>query len=101
MRPEWKDGTFYSRDEPHPRVPRTWVLRITQNMRLAIVSDHVNHKGQWVMHCRPWFDCHVLDIPACEGSETVAKRVALNLLRKDARELLDAIEAFDHIGGPK
>lgn len=70
----WKDVTGYSRDEV--RVPTAWTMRLQPDFAVTVTNGHIYHRGEWVMHCAPWFDTR--PIPAT--SEEQAKRMALDLV---------------------
>lgn len=71
----WKDATSYSRSEPHPRVPRSWRLDITRDFYIWVGSDHVYHRGTWVVTCPPFFEARPLR--ATTSKEAQAEALAM------------------------
>lgn len=67
----WTDDTSYSRDEKN-RTPRAWMLRLTPDLRIWVGSDHVCHKGKWVLSCDPWFDAKPLAAKTAGEAQTEA-----------------------------
>lgn len=86
----WKDATSYSQGDAE-RKPTAW-SRDVGDLRIVITCAHIYHKGEWVMHCRPWFDTHPLNLSASTG-EKDAQIVALDLVRKKISALYKAIQS--------
>ncbi len=90
----WKDTTSYSRDKP--RVQSCWSLRLTSDVQISVVGEHIHHKGEWVVHCRPWYDTHPLGMrfePGDSGNAASAQAKALELVRSKISELSAAVSA--------
>ena len=79
---EWKDTTSYSRGKE--RIPICWSAKIGR-LRVSVLSSHIYYPGQWVMHCKPFYDTHKLDVETKEQ----AQAKALQLVKKE----IDAIAA--------
>lgn len=91
----WKDSTGYSRDEPYEtRKPRSWSIRLTPDFTISVVSEHIYHKGQWVMHCAPWFDTHDMHMPVANHTAEEAQAKALEMVREKIAELNRAVSAL-------
>lgn len=89
---KWKDDTSYSREDKE-RVPKTWTLDLGE-VRITVTCGHIYHRGEWVMHCRPWFDTHALNmLENVNAEEAQAKALA------KVRTKVDAIHAAIHAVG--
>ena len=91
----WEDATSYSQRDPYPRVPRSWRIRLTRDVVLTVVSEHIYYPGKWVARCEPWFDMRDLNIPATIDNDDEAQRAALALVRQKIAELSAAIAKFN------
>lgn len=94
---QWTDATSYSRDEPSPRKPRSWRLRLTRDIQIVVVSNHINYRGDWVMHCEPWFNTFDMKLPATADNAAEAQRRALALVRHKVDELAAALAETKHL----
>ena len=85
---DWKDTTSYSRGAEHR--PTTWTAH-AGGLRITVTSSHVYYPGQWVFHCRPFFDTYRL------GAETKeeAQARAVELV---AAEIAAVVAALDSAG---
>lgn len=86
MGPTWKDVSSFSRDDKE-RIPATWELALTQDVRIVITRSHVHDKQNWVMHCRPWFDTYSLKLPSTVENRDEAMAAATALVRDRIAEL--------------
>ena len=68
----WEDTTGYSRDAE--RIPSCWTMTLMPGFKITVLNSHIYHKGEWVMHCEPWFNTR--QIPA--ATEEQAKAMALD-----------------------
>lgn len=82
--PKWEDTTSYSRDKP--RIQTAWSLKLSRDCVVIITKGHIYYPGEWVFHCRPWFDTHPLRIPA-DASPEEAQSAALAKVRGKVAEL--------------
>ena len=90
----WKDATSYSRDELlGSRIPRSWELRLTPDTRITVVSEHIYHKGEWIVHCHPWFNETPLGMPVANFSAEQAQEKALSMVRAEVAKLSAALDA--------
>jgi hypothetical protein len=74
MKPEWKDATSYSRGEDHSK-PRSWSIDIGP-LRLVVVSEHIYHPGEWVMHFAPFYNEHELHVKTIREAQKEALSLA-------------------------
>ncbi len=86
---KWEDVTSYSRGAD--RVPTAWRLSLTSDVSITVVRDHLQRPGEWVVHCRPWFDTTPLGMTTTEHSAVDAQRRALAMVRKRVGELSSAL----------
>lgn len=89
---QWKDETGYSRGAE--RKPTTWVANINKDIRLSVTCSHLYHKGEWIMHCRPWYDTHPIGL-AKDASAKEAQNAALAIVRKKIADLFNAIQSVE------
>lgn len=91
---KWDDATSYSRDKPRGKTPpRSWRARITDDVCIWVGSEHLYHEGQWVMHCRPWFETKQLGMSAAAFTAEQAQERALELVRAEVNKLHAALAA--------
>ena len=88
---KWEDATRYSQRDPYQRVPRSWHLRLTPDVLITVVSDHIHYNGQWIVHCAPWFHTKPVALEVTDNNATEAQRIALNMVRAKINELASAI----------
>ncbi len=77
-RPTWEDATSYSRNGD--RTPTAFRIKISRDVVITITHGHIYHPGEWVFHCRPWFDTYPLDLSGLENQDE-AKSRAIALVR--------------------
>jgi len=82
----WKDVTSYTKSGS--RVPLSWQLQVTDYLSIVLTNWHRDYKGQWVMHCAPWYDTYLLS-DATSASE--AQKIALCKVKAEVHELLQAL----------
>lgn len=56
---QWKDISSFSQSDKE-RIPDTWEARPHRDLRIVVCRGHIRHRGKWVLHCRPWLECHEL-----------------------------------------
>ena len=49
----WYDTTSYSRGQE--RVPACWTADVGE-LSVTVLTNHIYHRGEWVSHCRPFWD---------------------------------------------
>ncbi len=86
---KWEDATGYSQRDPYPRVARSWRLRITRDVTVTVISEHIYHKGEWVMNCDPWFTLKPLGLKV-DDNAAAAKVAALKMVTEKISELAAA-----------
>ncbi len=89
-RPVWEDITSYSRDD-RERIPSTWELRLTREVRIVVTRGHIYDRENWVMHCAPWFDTHSLKLPSTVDNRDEAMARATALVRDKFAALAAAL----------
>ncbi len=90
---KWEDATSYFRGEPIPRTPRAWRLRLTPYCSIWIGSDHIYHKGEWVVTCSPWFDAYPLRMSVDKFSAEEAQAAALKMVRRYVTDISESLDA--------
>ena len=88
----WKDITSHSQGDKE-RVPSTWELRLTNDIRIVVLRTHRADPDNWTMHCSPWFDTRNLALPSTVENRDEAQRRALRLVRAKIWEVYDALSA--------
>lgn len=74
---QWKEGTLK-----------------TKNLRITIVSHHVHHKGQWVMHVpQLGWNCKYLNLTS-DIPEGVAQEKAVSMVREHLNTLISELKGF-------
>lgn len=87
----WEDATSYSQSDPYPRVPRSFRMRLSQDVQLSVISGHIYHKGEWVVTCVPWFETKEIGLKVTAENAPEAKRIALAMIRAKIEELSAAL----------
>lgn len=87
----WEDATSYSQSDTYPRKPRSWRLRVTRDVHIVVVSEHIYYKGEWVVSCAPWFETTRIGLMATPDNSSEAQRLALAMVRKKVNELYAAL----------
>jgi hypothetical protein len=87
--PQWKDTTAYDK-YADDNDPRTWSLN-AGGLRIAVTTDHSEHKGVWVMHCEPFYHKFPLHVETAQE----AKASALRLVRQQMADVMAALDDVD------
>ena len=84
---EWKDITSYSRGDTE-KIPLWWKAEI-KHIRLTVGNYHTYYpdKKTWLMHCKPWYDTHILKANNLED----AKKEALGLVTQILNDVLNQV----------
>ena len=82
---QWNDATSYSRDDKE-RKPTAWEI-CGDRLRIYITCRHINNPGNWVMHCRPWFDTTDLKVDTLEEAKEKAVKMVYAVLAKCANDI--------------
>lgn len=91
---EWKDTTTYRRGETRGENPTSWTLR-TDELRITVVSDHIHHAGQWIMHCPELNLSEVpLYLPADKVGANKAQERAVAVIRMTLESLLSSLNGI-------
>lgn len=86
---EWEDTTPRSRDNPD-KPASCWTLS-TGRVTVTVLNSHRDDPGEWVVTCLQ-VNLKVKRIGIKSDSPVVlARAVALNLVRKALREMLDSL----------
>jgi len=74
---EWKDITTYSQGDTE-NIPRWWKAKI-KPLGLKVGHYHIDYRDgkTWIMHCKPWFDTHILKAKNLED----AKKESIQLVK--------------------
>lgn len=91
----WEDATSYSQRDPYPRVPRSFRMRLSPDVQIIVISEHIYHKGKWVVTCAPWFETTDLGLAVTAENAPDAKRAALAMVRAKIDELTAALATLD------
>lgn len=73
---KWRDISSFSQGDKQ-RIPHSWECRPNSDLRITITRGHIHYPGKWVMHCRPWFECHELEIDPADLASAQAASVEL------------------------
>jgi hypothetical protein len=86
----WKDTT--SRSQQNPNAPAScWSLE-TKKLRITVLNGHRDDPGEWVISCHQVnFSVKRLGIKS-ESKPYEAKQAALDLVKKELREMLESLE---------
>ncbi len=91
---QWVDSTSYSQKEPYgERKPRSWTLKLTRDIRVSVISEHIYYKGQWIVYCPPWFEQKTLDMPSDKFTAEQAQAKAIELVRAEVEKINAALAA--------
>lgn len=77
---KWKDVTTYSRSDKE-RKPSAWALKIGK-LRITVVRNHIYFRGQWVMHCSPFYNTHPLNVETKEQAQEKAMSLVIDEINK-------------------
>ena len=91
MRSEWVDCTGYSRGQE--RIPTSWRRDMGGGLVIVVTCSHIYYKGEWIMHCEPWFNTKQLNILE-NGNADEAQRAALALVVSKVDEMHKAAHAI-------
>lgn len=91
---EWKDTTSYLREDKM-RIPTTWTATPHPDLRITVICSHIDYKGQWVMHCAPWYNTFPLGKDITSTKQ--AQNRALELVRQKVRSLAAALETRERL----
>lgn len=92
----WKDITSFSQEDKE-RKPTCWEANVG-GLRITITNGHLHCPGEWVMHCRPWFNTYPLKVDTREE----AMERALLLVCAKVTPIYDGLRmATESIGGAK
>lgn len=83
----WKDSTSY-RQGSDVQKPTVWSADVS-DLRITVVFGHLYYPNQWVMHCHK-LGLDTLPVKAESAEE--AQRIALELVRKQVRVWLEALQ---------
>ncbi len=70
---KWKDSASYRRGQTD-RTPTVWMLRLSRDINITVLTGHIYAPDVWVMHCHPWFDTHELGLPDTATAEEAQRR---------------------------
>ncbi len=87
----WRDITSYSQGDT-VREPRTWEFELTPDVYICVTKGHHAYLDQWVMHCDPWFDTHLL--PAATTAHE-AQQIAIRKMYARLKMAYEAIEIWE------
>lgn len=84
----WEDCTAYSRGQKDRK--STCCMVKGKALRIVVTCTHIHAPGEWVMHCRPWFDTYRLRVDTLDK----AKEKAIRLIEEKVCRMMDDIDTF-------